>query len=137
MPAEEFSIGQLAAEFGITPRAIRFYEDQGLLAPRRRGGQRVYSRRDRARLKLILRGRRLGFALSESRELLDLYDSVDGERAQLEVLLAMLAEKRQRLESQRRDLDAALAELASVEDRCQAALRQRDGTRVGGRSSKR
>jgi DNA-binding transcriptional MerR regulator len=136
MAAEEFSIGQLASEFGITPRAIRFYEDQGLLAPGRRGGQRVYSRRDRARLKLILRGRRLGFALSESRELLDLYDSVDGQRAQLEVLLGMLAEKRQRLESQRRDLDAALAELASVEDRCQAALRQRDGTRAGDRSSK-
>ena len=77
-----FTIGELATEFGVTTRTIRFYEDQGLLAPKRQGRNRVYDRRDRTRLKLALRGKRLGFALSEIREILDLFDSPQGEEQQ-------------------------------------------------------
>ena len=83
-----FSISDLSAEFGVTPRALRFYEDEGLIAPERRGTQRIYSQRDRARLAWILRGKRVGFSLSEIREMIDLYDVGDGRRVQRDVTIA-------------------------------------------------
>ena len=105
----EFSISELAREFDITPRAIRFYEDQGLLAPRRDGQRRIYTPRDRTRLKLTLRGKRLGLTLSEIRELIDMYEPGRDERPQLERFLAVLeAHKASLLQQQRRYRGAAL-----------------------------
>lgn len=116
-----YSITELAREFDITPRAIRFYEDQGLLAPVREGlsGRvRVYSQRDRTRLKLTLRGKRLGLSLSEIKELVDMYESPKDSAAQLARFLAVLARHRQTLEQQREDIEVALAEVASHEAQC-------------------
>ena len=120
-----YTIGELAREFGVTPRTIRFYEDQRLLAPQRTGAggrQRSYSQRDRTRLKLTLRGRRLGFSLSEIRDLIDLYDSPSGTVTQLERFLAVLGRHRAVLEQQRRDLDETLAEIGTHENRAHALL---------------
>jgi len=100
----EFSIGELAREFDVTPRAIRFYEDQGLLAPKRSGQRRIYAARDRTRLKLTLRGKRLGLTLSEIRELLDMYEPGRDERPQLERFLAVLENHKTSLEQQRAQL---------------------------------
>jgi DNA-binding transcriptional MerR regulator len=119
------TITELSREFGITPRAIRFYEDHGLLAPARegaKGARRIYSARDRTRLKLTLRGKRLGFSLAEVRRLLDLYDSPTGTVAQLHAFLDTLAAHRAALERQKEDLEATLAELASHEAQCRALL---------------
>jgi DNA-binding transcriptional MerR regulator len=112
---ESFTISELAREFALTTRAIRFYEDEGLLAPLRRGRARIYSERERVRIKLILRGKRLGLALSEIRELLDLYATTRNERPQLEKFLVMLSDRRARLLQQREDIDAVLAEIAALE----------------------
>jgi DNA-binding transcriptional MerR regulator len=109
--AYSFTITELAEEFGITPRAIRFYEDKGLLSPARNGLNRIYSRRDRGRLKLILRGKRLGFALNEIREMLDLYDLGDGQVEQLRLTIKRARERIQALEHQRHEVDQAIAEL--------------------------
>lgn len=110
-----FSIGDLAEEHAISPRTIRFYEDQGLIAPSRIGGARIYTARDRARLKLILRGKRLGFSLADIKELLDLYDA---DRTQVTQLQATLKKGRQRiadLEQQLRDITVTLEELRDIE----------------------
>lgn len=107
----EYLISDLANEFNVTARALRFYESEGLLCPRRQGQRRIYSRRDYVRLKLLLRGKRLGFSLSESREIIDLYDQIPDERVQLERLQATLDKHRQQLLRKRNDLDAMLAEL--------------------------
>jgi DNA-binding transcriptional MerR regulator len=109
--ADTFTITDLANEFKVTARAIRFYEDKKLLKPQRNGLQRVYSRRDRARLVLILRGKRLGFSLGEIREMLDLYDLGDGQESQLRVTLTRSRDRLKVLEHQRRDIDDAIAEL--------------------------
>lgn len=106
-----YSIRELCQMFDVTPRALRFYESQGLLSPRREGQKRIYSQRDRARLKLVLRGRRFGFTLAETREHLDLYDLGDGQVTQLRRTLQTAAEKLEALESKRRDLDEAISEL--------------------------
>ena len=111
MAADTFTITDLANEFKVTARAIRFYEDKKLLKPQRNGLQRVYSRRDRARLVLILRGKRLGFSLGEIREMLDLYDLGDGQESQLRVTLTRSRDRLKVLEHQRRDIDEAIAEL--------------------------
>ncbi|MBA4041809.1 MAG: transcriptional regulator, partial [Sphingobium sp.] len=108
---ENFGIADLCDEFGVTARALRFYEDEGLIAPERRGTARVYSHRDRARLAWILRGKRVGFSLSEIRELLDLYDLGDGRRSQRSVTIARCRERIALLEAQKHDIDAAIAEL--------------------------
>lgn len=108
---EIFAISDLCAEFGVTARALRFYEDEGLIAPERRGTQRLYSHRDRARLAWILRGKRVGFSLAEIRELLDLYDLGDGRRTQREATITRCRERIALLESQKRDIDAAIREL--------------------------
>jgi DNA-binding transcriptional MerR regulator len=105
------SISHLCAEFGVTPRALRFYEDEGLIAPERRGMQRLYTQRDRARLAWILRGKRVGFSLGEIREMIDLYDLGDGRRVQREVTAQRCRDRVAALEAQKRDIDAAIAEL--------------------------
>ncbi|MFN0163843.1 MAG: MerR family transcriptional regulator [Burkholderiales bacterium] len=125
--SQTFTITELAREFDITPRAIRFYEDQGLLAPSREGSakNRVYSSRDRTRLKLTLRGKRLGLALSEVRELLDMYESPRDETAQLTKFLEVLGHHRALLERQREDIEAQVGELAAFEARCRKRLAER------------
>jgi len=112
---ETYSISELAREFDVTPRAIRFYEDQGLLAPQRSGSRRIYAKRDYVRLKLILRGKRLGLSLSEVASMFDLYDSARDEKPQLAQFLAALAERREQLERQRGDIDEMLGEIAAFE----------------------
>jgi DNA-binding transcriptional MerR regulator len=117
-----WTISELAAEFDTTLRTIRFYEDQGMLNPERVGTTRVFHDRDRVRLQLILRGKRLGFTLAEIAHVLDLYDETPGERGQLEFLIADIGKRRSALLEKRRDLDEALAELAALEERCRADL---------------
>ena len=121
-----FTITDLSAEFEITPRTIRFWEDQGLIAPERAGGKRVYSRRDRTRLKLALRGKRLGFSLAEIKDLINMYDANRDDRQQLATLLGALAKRRQALEQQREDIEAVLGELEKFESVCWQALGQED-----------
>ena len=120
----EFSIGELAAEFDVTPRAIRFYEDHGLLAPRRAGQRRIYSPRDRTRLKLTLRGKRLGLTLSEIRELIDMYEPGRDERPQLARFLAVLEAHKTTLLQQRGDIEAQLTELQAFEKKIRKQLKQ-------------
>ena len=111
-------IADLAREFDVTTRTIRFYEAEGLIAPTRRGQHRIFSPRDRVRLRLILRGKRLGFSLGEIREIIDLYDRAPGEAGQLRFFLGKIRERRADLERQRTDIAETLAELAEVETRC-------------------
>src|SRR5881392_3968928 len=118
----EFSIGELAREFDVTPRAIRFYEDQGLISPRRAGQRRIYTPRDRTRLKLTLRGKRLGLSLSEIREIVDMYDTGRDERPQLEKFLAVLEAHKRQLLQQREDIEAHLSEIVLFEKRCRKRL---------------
>jgi DNA-binding transcriptional MerR regulator len=120
--SQTYTISQLAQEFDLTTRSIRFYEDQGLLSPARKGQTRVYSTRDRVRLKLVLRGKRLGFSLSEIRDMLDMYDAEPGEIGQLQYFLAKLYERRAALKQQQRDITATLKELDDIETQCQALL---------------
>jgi DNA-binding transcriptional MerR regulator len=108
---DHFTISDLSGEFDVTARALRFYEDEGLIAPERRGTARIYSHRDRARLAWILRGKRVGFSLGEIRELLDLYDLGDGRRLQRHATLDRCRERIALLERQKTDIDAAIAEL--------------------------
>jgi DNA-binding transcriptional MerR regulator len=117
-----WSISELAAEFGTTLRTIRFYEDEGLLTPERAGTARIFHERDRVRLQLILRGKRLGFTLAETAHILGLYDETPGEQGQLEFLIADIARRRAVLLEKRRDVDEALTELADLEARCRADL---------------
>ena len=120
-----FTITELAREFDITPRAIRFYEDQGLLEPARAGAggrQRVYSQRDRTRLKLTLRGKRLGLSLSEIRDLLDMYESPDDTAPQLGRFLDVLGRHRANLEQQLEDIRVTLEEIAAHEARARALI---------------
>ena len=108
---DDFTISDLSMEFGITARALRFYEDEGLIAPVRRGTQRIYSHRDRARIAWVLRGKRVGFSLGEIREMIDLYDLGDGRRVQRQVALDRCRERIGQLDRQKADIDAAIAEL--------------------------
>ena len=117
-----YSITELSREFEVTTRTIRFYEDQGLLSPERRGRTRIYHKRDRTRLVLILRGKRLGFSLGEIRYLLDLYDHAHDEKPQLRELLNALSQKRAALEAQKADIEALLAETDSLAERAKQIL---------------
>jgi DNA-binding transcriptional MerR regulator len=123
---EVFTIRDLTKEFEVSARTLRFYEEKGLLAPRRDGEKRLYSRRDRARLRYVLMGKRVGFSLQEVREMLDLYDLGDGRRTQLQVALAKFQERTAGLEQQRADIDRAIAELARASLEIQAMLSARD-----------
>ncbi|WP_423597679.1 MerR family transcriptional regulator [Roseateles sp. MS654] len=117
-----FTITELAAEFDITPRAIRFYEDMGLLTPARAGRNRVYTQRDRTRLKLTLRGKRLGLSLQEIKQLVDMYDSQQDTVPQLRAFLGVLQQHRRQLQQQLSDIEVTLAEIAQHEERCHALL---------------
>ncbi|MGL5867407.1 MAG: MerR family transcriptional regulator [Dermatophilaceae bacterium] len=121
-----WSIAEVSAEFGVTHRAVRHYEQLGLISPERRGTTRVYHRRDHIRLELILRGKRLGFPLTEIRTIIGLYDAPRGRRSQLEYVLAQVDQRRSDLEQRRSDIEATLTELADFERRCRADL-----TRLG------
>ena len=114
--AELYSVSELANDLGVTPRALRFYEDKGLIAPQRAGNTRVYTHRDRGRLMLILRGKRLGFTLSEVREWLDLYEVDPDQSAQMIRLVDKVRKRIDALEQQRDDLDATLEELREILD---------------------
>ena len=121
-----YRIAELAREFGITPRAMRFYEDQGILNPTRQGANRIYSGRDRGRLRLALRARRLGFTLAAIRGLFDLYDKACDDVSQLDAFLVRLGEHRALLQQQREDIEAMLAETDFFESQCRRLLAQRD-----------
>ena len=123
---EQFSISELAQEFDVTTRAIRFYEDEGLLEPHRQGRQRVYSSRDRVRLKLILRGKRLGFSLSEIGDIIDMYDSEPGEVGQLQYFIEKISVRRKTLKQQRDDIDVTLKELDNIEKQCRKSMTRLD-----------
>ncbi|MEO5686572.1 MAG: MerR family DNA-binding transcriptional regulator [Burkholderiaceae bacterium] len=120
--AKSFTITELAAEFDVTPRAIRFYEDVGLLEPQRVGRNRVYSQRERTRLKLTLRGKRLGLSLQEIKQLVDMYDSPSDTAPQLEAFLGVLRAHRKQIELQLDDIRVTLEEIAQHEARCERLL---------------
>jgi len=122
MAASTWTITELAEEFDTTLRTIRFYEDKGLLRPERRGQTRVFHPRDRVRLQLILRGKRLGFSLEEIAAIIDMYDEQPGEAGQLRYLIRDIGERRATLQRKRQDLDEAMAELDDLEARCRADL---------------
>ncbi|MCQ4272876.1 MerR family DNA-binding transcriptional regulator [Pseudomonas kuykendallii] len=117
-----YSISDLARELDITPRAIRFYEEQGMLSPERRGQERVYGSRDKVTLKLILRGKRIGFSLAECKELIELYDPAEGNRVQLETFMRKIEERRAQLDQQLLDIEQMKLELDTAEERCRAAI---------------
>lgn len=116
-------ITELTQEFGVTTRTLRFYEDRKLLSPFRRGRKRLYRPRDRIRLRLILRGKRLGLSLDEIAEIIDLYDETSGPQKQIDKLLERINSRRQALLSQRKDIEDALRELATVEGKAKAHLK--------------
>ena len=122
MPTATWTISELSKEFDITPRTIRFYEDQGILSPARQGRNRVYVARDRTRLKLALRGKRLGLQLSEIRDLIDMYDGPRDTTAQLKHYLSVLQSQRATLEQQKQDIEEILGEIATQEDQCEMLL---------------
>jgi DNA-binding transcriptional MerR regulator len=124
-PDNTFAISDLAREFGITPRTIRFWEDQGILAPQREAGKRVFNRRDRARLKMALRGKRLGLSLAEIKDLIGMYSSTEDETPQLVECLRVMEKRRGALEQQREDIEAMLAEIAQFEGLCRKELARR------------
>jgi DNA-binding transcriptional MerR regulator len=129
--AERYSISELAQEFGITTRTIRYYEDQGLISPERDGVSRIFNNRDRVRLKLALRGKRLGFSLAEIRELFELYDVSRDERRQLEAFLGKLERRRAMLEQQREDIEIMLNEINFFSEQCRRMLSHSDQPKGG------
>lgn len=121
-----FAIGELAREFGVTHRTLRFYEDKGLISPRREGMNRVYSRRDRSRLKLVLLGKKVGFSLAEIKDMLALYDLKDGRTPQLQAALGRFAEQIGVLHRQKRDIEQAIEEMTRTMDVVAGMLRDRE-----------
>jgi DNA-binding transcriptional MerR regulator len=121
-----YTIGDLAQEFGVTLRTLRFYEDKNLITPRRQGMTRLYSRRDRARLKLVLLGKRVGFSLAEIAEMIDFYDLRDGQVSQLKVAAAKFARQIELLRQQKRDIEQAIQELTRTVDIVSGMLRDRE-----------
>ncbi|OEC47012.1 MerR family DNA-binding transcriptional regulator [Aeromonas sp. DNP9] len=124
LPGKEitYSISELAQEFDVTPRTIRYYEDEGLLTPLREGQTRIYSHRDKIRLKLTLRGKRLGFSLAEIRELFDMYDTDKSSKTQLHSMIQLIETKRGVLRQQLEDIQMVMAELEAAEQRCVNSL---------------
>ncbi|MGK0500084.1 MAG: DNA-binding transcriptional MerR regulator [Oceanicoccus sp.] len=123
-----FNISELAQEFDITTRTIRFYEEKGLLSPNRNGSNRVYSAGDRVKLKLILRGKRLGFTLQESRDIIAMYDPGHGNTDQLQTLIGTIRDKRKQLEQQLHDIEAMMLDLRDSEEKCLQALAGQSNT---------
>jgi len=123
--AQTFSITELAEEFEVTTRTIRYYEDEGLLTPTRQGQRRIYAARDRVRLKLIMRGKRLGFSLAEIKEMVNIYDADPSEVAQLKLFLTKISERRAVLMQQREDIDSILGELDRLEETSRGLLDQK------------
>ena len=121
-----FTISDLAREFGITPRTIRFWEDQGIVAPLREGRNRVFTRRDRARLKMALRGKRLGLSLAEITDLIGMYNSTEDETPQLLKCLQIIEQRRAALEQQREDIETMLGDITQFESQCHQELARRD-----------
>ena len=119
--SKTFSISDLARELDVTPRTIRFYEEQGMVAPERRGQERIFSPRDLVALKLILRGKRIGFSLAECKELIGMYDPT-GNRKQLDRFLEKIAERREQLRQQMLDIEQMQLELDTAEERCRTAM---------------
>lgn len=124
MTQRTWSISELAQEFNITPRTLRFYEDHGIITPRREGQKRIYTQKDKTRLKLALRGKRLGFQLADISSLIDMYDGPGSTAPQLEQYIAMLSRHKAQLESQKRDLEAILQEIHTQEAHCMALLKK-------------
>ncbi len=126
---ETYGIAELAREFDVTTRTIRFYEDKGLLAPLREGQRRVYAPRDRVRLRLIMRGKRLGFSLQEIRQLIDLYDVDPSEVTQLRYFLDKIHEHKETLVGQQKDIAETLAEMERIEAQCSSLLSEKQEKR--------
>ena len=129
--SETWGIAELAAEFGVTTRTIRFYEDKDLIAPERRGQRRVYHLRDKVRLQLIMRGKRLGFSLDEIRAMIDLYDADPTQVSQLRLFLEKLHERKSLLQTQREDIDQVLTEIATREAQCERLLSKKKSVQSG------
>ncbi len=127
--SETYGIAELAREFDVTTRTIRVYEDKGLLAPRRDGQRRVYAARDRVRLRLIMRGKRLGFSLQEIRQLIDLYDVDPSEVTQLKYFLDKIHEHKETLVGQQKDIAETLAEMERIEAQCSSLLSEKQEKR--------
>jgi DNA-binding transcriptional MerR regulator len=123
--AATFAISDLAREFGITPRTIRFWEVQGILSPEREGSKRIFTRRDRARLKMALRGKRLGLSLADIKDLIGMYASTEDETPQLQECLRVMSSRRLALEQQREDIEAMLKEITLFESLCREELQRR------------
>ena len=124
---ESYGIAELAREFDITTRTVRFYEDKGLLSPERDGQRRIYGSRDRVRLKLIMRGKRLGLSLEEIGELMDLYDADPSEVTQLTQFIDVIRARKSALEVQKQDIEDSLAEMMRIEKQCADLLQQKQG----------
>ncbi len=129
--AETYGITELAREFKVTTRAIRYYEDKGMIAPARQGQRRIFGPRDRVRLRLIMRGKRLGFSLDEVREMLDLYEVGPGEIAQLSLFLAKIKQRRAVLRQHQRDVETKLEEMDKLEEQCARLLADREAAHTG------
>ncbi len=117
-----YSIGDLSKEFNITTRSIRFYEDKGLITPTRKGQTRIYSQRDKVRLRLILRGKRLGFSLAETGKIFELYDLDKTSASQLTLMMDIISQKKNDLKQQLKDINVVLIELNNLENNCQNIL---------------
>jgi len=130
MPSTTYTISELSKEFDVTTRAIRLYEESGLLAPTRAGSKRIYQERDKVRLQLILRGKRIGFTLAQVKEMFDLYDSkpVEGEKKQIVYLLEVMEQRLEILKLQREELELALVDIQSVCDRARETLTELEKT---------
>lgn len=122
---ETFGIAELAKEFGVTTRTVRFYEDKGLITPAREGQRRIYSARDRVRLRLIMRGKRLGLSLDEIADLINLYDVDPSEVTQLKQFIGVIRDRKTILKGQKRDIEESLAEMERLEKQCTALLAQK------------
>lgn len=133
MKEPTFTIAELSRDFDITPRTIRHYENQGLLFPQRSGSQRIYTKRDHTRLKLTLRGKRLGLSLAEIKDLIDMYDTARDESSQLTKFLTVLTQRKLSLEQQREDIEAVLAEVCRFERQCRELLAERATAKPRGR----
>ncbi len=136
MARNNYTISDLAAEFDITTRTIRFYEEKGLLQPERSGNSRIYTPADRTKLKLILRGKRLGFSLDESRSIIEMYDPAHGNTDQYNSLLAKIREKRSQLEQQLHDIEVMMLELQEAEDKALEAMASSAGRKAGRAATK-